>query len=382
MKIVFNRQMISTATAPLMCAVSGKSTLTATEGILIEASEDGTCVMTTFDLEKGMRITVNADVKEAGSAVINAQKFSQTMKVMDGDEVELTVDQKLSATISCGTSQHKMGALEGASFPALPKLREDHGLVIKQKVLRDMLSRVSYAMAVNDQRPVLNGCFVKITGDQLMVVSCDSFKLAKCVTTAEMENKNEDGSELNFSFIIPVKTVNELTRMLSDNEEDTVLVHPSRKNIVFELGDMTFFSRLVDGDYIDYDRIILKNHRIFITANRNRLISALERAALVTDERIAGSVRSHVKLQLDGGVLQITATSVAGSTYDDLDVKQEGDPIVIAFNNRFLIDSVRACDAENVRISLTTPLTSINIEPADGEETENVFMLLPVRMKD
>jgi DNA polymerase-3 subunit beta len=113
------------------------------------------------------------------------------------------------------------------------------------------------------------------------------------------------------------------------------------------------------------------------------MISALERAALVTEEKIAGSVRSHVKLEFEDSVLKVSAVSTLGSTYDEIETKQEGDRILIAFNNRFLIDSLRASDAEKVRISMTSALTSINIEPAEAdEESTDLFMLLPVRMKE
>ena len=157
----------------------------------------------------------------------------------------------------------------------------------------------------------------------------------------------------------------------------------SRKNIVFNIGDMVFFSRLIEGQYIDYDRIILKTHRNFAVVNREKMIAALERAALITEEKIAGSVRSHVKLAFDGGVLMIFALSTLGSTYDEIDIEQEGERIVIAFNNRFLLDSLRASDAENIRISMTSALTSINIEPTEADEDcTDLFMLLPVRMKE
>ena len=117
--------------------------------------------------------------------------------------------------------------------------------------------------------------------------------------------------------------------------------------------------------------------------DKQTFVSALERAALVTEERIAGSVRSHVRLEVCGGLLKISATSASGSTYDEIAVEHEGPDLVIAFNNRFLIDSVRACDADKIRISMSSALTSINIEPSDAEEgKEEVFMILPVRMKD
>ncbi len=381
MKIVFNRQEICNAVAPLMCAVSGKSTLTAVEGILFEAKEDNTCVLTTFDLEKGVRIEITAEVEEPGCYIINAQKFVQTIRVMEGETVTLSVNEKLGAEIVSANSSHKMNALAGADFPEIPRLTSPNGFTVKQSVLRQMLSKVMYAMGVNDQRPVLNGCHFKIAGNTLYLVSCDSFKLAKCNVTTEIDSFTAQGGS-DFSFIIPCKTVNELYRMLDSDEEATVTVYTSRKNIVFNLDSMIFFSRLIDGDYIDYNRIIVTTHRITVCVDRTVLIGALERAALVTEERIAGSVRSHVKLTVAGDYLKISATSTAGSTYEELYVEHEGDDLVIAFNNRYLIDSLRACTADRIKLSMTSPLSSINIEPCEQGEDKELFLLLPVRMKD
>ncbi|MBQ1233775.1 MAG: DNA polymerase III subunit beta [Clostridia bacterium] len=381
MKIVFNRQEICNAVTPLMCAVSGKSTLTAVEGILFEAKEDNTCVLTTFDLEKGVRLTIQAQVEQPGSYIINAQKFVQTIRVMEGETVTLTVNDKLNAEIVSAKSSHKMNALSGADFPEIPRLTSQNGFKIRQSVLKDMLSKVMYAMGVNDQRPVLNGCHFKIAGTTLHLVSCDSFKLAKCNVTTDIEAFTVQGNS-DFSFIIPSKTVGELYRMLENDEDATVTVYTSRKNIVFDLDHMIFFSRLIDGEYIDYNRIIMTNHRITVELDRAVLIGALERAALVTEERIAGSVRSHVKLTVDGDFLKISATSTAGSTYEELAIDHEGDDLVIAFNNRYLIDSLRSCTADRIRLSMTSALSSINIEPAVQSEDKELFLLLPVRMKD
>lgn len=388
MKIIFNRQKISTEIAPLMCAVSGKSTITATEGILMEAKAPDTVTMTTFDLEKGVRIVVNTKVEEEGSFIINAQKFLQTMRVMDSDEVTLTVDDKKTATIvnESGSSSYRMIALDAHDFPDLPRLLTDKGFIIGQKAFRDLIGKVSHAIGVNDQRPVLNGCYFRIEGNRMLAVACDSFKLAKCAVRTDLENKNTDGSDLNFSFNIPVKTVTEIEKMLSDKDEDKVRVYVSRKNIVLEFEDRTFFSRLIDGEYIDYDRIILKNHTIIVRVGKDALVSALERAALVTEERIAGSLRSYVKLNLEGDRLKISAVSTMGSTYEELEVEHEGGDLVIAFNNRYLIDSVQASGADRVKISMSSPLSSINIEPAEDDTAsdaeEELFMLLPVRMKE
>ena len=385
MKIVFRRDVISAAVAPLMSGVSTKMTLAATEGILIEASLPSTCVMTTYDIEKGVRITIEADVIEAGSAIVSASKFSQIVRVMDGD-ITLTVDDRNCATIVSGRSSHSMTALPAKDFPEIPRLTSTQGFVAPQKVVRSMMAKCLYAMGVNDQRPVLNGLFFSVTGGKLHMVSCDSFKMATCATQTDLYGLESDLTVEDTRFILPNKSVNELYKLLNDKDEEAIVtVYTSRKNIIFVMGELTFFSKLIEGEYIDYNRIILRNHRITVFADRESVISALEHAALITEEKVAGSVRSHVRLEAQGNILKISATSGTGSSYDEVAIGHEGDDLVIAFNNRYLIDSLRACQADRVKLSMSSPLSSINIEPNDEDRCatdEDLFMLLPVRMKD
>ena len=385
MKFVFRRDVISAAVAPLMSGVSTKMTLAATEGILIEASLPNTCVMTTYDIEKGVRITIEADVIEAGSAIVSASKFSQIVRVMDGD-ITLTVDDRNCATIVSGRSSHTMTALPAKDFPEIPRLTSTQGFVAPQKVVRSMMAKCLYAMGVNDQRPVLNGLFFSVTGGKLHMVSCDSFKMATCATQTDLYGLESDLTVEDTRFILPNKSVNELYKLLNDKDEEAIVtVYTSRKNIIFVMGELTFFSKLIEGEYIDYNRIILRNHRITVYADRESVISALEHAALITEEKVAGSVRSHVRLEAQGNILKISATSGTGSSYDEVAIGHEGDDLVIAFNNRYLIDSLRACQADRIKLSMSSPLSSINIEPNDEDRCatdEDLFMLLPVRMKD
>ncbi len=383
MKIIFNRQSAANTVAPLMCATGGKSVLAISEGILIEAQSPDICIFTTYDMEKGLRTTVEAKVIEGGSYIINAQKFIQTLRVMEGDEVTLTVDDKLIACIASGRSSHKMSALKGSDFPTLPELTSELGFEITEAVLRRMIGKTMYAMGINDQRQVLNGCYFRIHGNSLMVVACDSYRLAKCSIETKLENRNSDGSELRFSFIIPAKTISELYKLISDDEEKRVRIYMMRKHIIMQIDDITFFSRLIEGEYIDYDRIIITSHKIRAVLDRDELVSALDRAALVTEERIAGSVRSHVKLEFSNGIIKISANSSAGSTYDELEAEHDGGEIVIAFNNRYLIDSLHSVSTEKVKLALSSPLTSMNIEPVDTEEgVSEIYMLLPVKMRE
>jgi len=386
MKIVFRKDIISAAVAPLMSGVSTKMTLAATEGILIEADLPNVCVMTTYDIEKGVRITVEADVIEAGSAIISASKLSQIVRVMDGGDITLTVDDRNCATIVSGRSSHTLTALPAKDFPEIPRLTSSQGFIAPQRVVKSMMSKCMYAMGVNDQRPVLNGLFFSVSEGTLHTVSCDSFKMATCATETDILGIDGTSVVEDTKFILPNKSVNELYKLLNDKDEEAIVtVFLSRKNIIFVMGDITFFSKLIEGEYIDYNRIILRNHRIKLFLDREALISALEHAALITEEKVAGSVRSHVRLEAEGSVLKISATSGTGSAYDEVAVGHEGDDLIIAFNNRYLIDSLRACNAERIKISMSTALSSINIEPNDDDTPEgdhDLFMLLPVRMKD
>ncbi len=382
MKIVFNRQEISNKIAPLMSVVSGKSTLTAVEGILIEANSPDCCTLTAFDLEKGIKITVDADVIEQGSYIINAQKFNQTLRVMNGEEITLTVDNKLGVVFECGKSSHRTGALKAEDFPEIPDLQSEKGFIVNQAQFKKMLSKVSYAMGVNEPRPVLNGCFIKTEEGKMNIVACDGFKLAVCSAESELKKLENSDRGVEFSFIVPVKSVNEIVKLLSDDEEDTVTVYMSHKNMVIAFEGLTFFTRLIVGEFVDYNRIIIKNHKIEVKASKQELLAALEKASLITEERIAGSVRSHVRIEACGDILKVSAVSSAGSIYDELNIEHAGDDISIAFNNRFLIDSVRACRSETIKLSMSSPLMGINVEPCDEESGSELFMLLPVRTRD
>ena len=383
MKIIFNRQELINSIAPLLCAVPNKGPFPEVECIHMNAENPGEVVLTSFDLEKAVRVKCEATVLETGCYAINANKLFQMLKVMDGEEITITVNAKLETTLVSGKSTQKMSALSAEGFPAIPAINNKSlRYEISCPLLKKMIAKVSFAMGVNDQRYILNGAYFRVEEDKLMVVACDGFKMAKCSTKADIVNKSEDNTQVRYSYIVPAKTVQELYRMLPDGEDDRVMMHMSRKYLICYFENMTFYTRLIEGEYIDYDRIILKTHKIFINVNRDRLLGALERAAVVTEERIAGSVRSHVRVEVAGDVMKVSAVSAAGSIYDEFEIEHEGDDLSIAFNNRFLIDSIRACRSQTVKISMSSPLMSINVEPCDEEEGSELFMLLPVRTRE
>ena len=382
MKIIFDRKELCNLFPPLMCAVANRSTIQATEGILIEAGEDNTCTLTSYDTEKGIILHTDTVFCTPGKYVINAQKFFQISKVMSGDQIELDIDDKLTAKISCGNSSYKIAALPGGDFPTVPDISRDRSFIISQGLLKKMINKVSYAIGNDETRPIINGCFCHVEENRLTVVSCDTINLAKCSSSSQIENKNANGQPLDYRFVIPSKTINELVRLISDDDEDTMQVFVTRRYIVFIIGDITFFSRLIDGEYLDYNRVIVKDHKINVIVDRAEFTSALERASLVTEEKIAFTVRAHVKLNFVGDTLKVVAESTQGSTYDEIKIEHEGEDILIAFNNRYLLTGMRCCGGEKIKLSLSSALTGMNVEPVENNDEHNeFFMFLPLRMK-
>lgn len=381
MKITFRKSVLLDGLYPAMSTVSTRNTISSIEGVLIETMEGNTVRLSTYDMNKGIRILIEAEeVLEGGSYIINAQRLLQIVKVMTDELVTIEVDARYNARVSSGKSQFSLFALKGSDFPSLPELKGDRGFAIKSALLKKGINKILHSVAENDTRPMLCGANFKIGEGRIELVSCDSYTLSKYTLYGEIEDIGNDSS-MNASFIVPGHALNELIRLLPDGEDHVTEFYMTRKHCIIEIDNMVFFTRMIDGDYIDYKRILPKEQTIFIKIKREEFLRSLERATLVADEKIQGSGRSHVKLTLDGNVMTVTSNSVNGNVYDEIVCEHDGDGIEIGFNCRFLINSVRAAEGEELSITMKSPSQSITIEPVEKDEKNDFYyMVLPVRM--
>ncbi len=380
MKIVFSKQKLLDKLYPAMGTVSTKNTIPSLEGVLMETLGQNKVRLSTYDMNKGVRATLEAeDVIEEGSYIINASRLLSILKVLSGDTVTIEVDENFHAKISAGRASFSLSALRGSDFPSLPELSGSRGFALPAGVLKDMIARVLHSVAEQDSRPMLCGAFFRIGAGQMEVISCDSYTLSRCSVLCPLRDIGEV-SVLDFSFLIPGHALNELVRILGD-EEETVSVMIARKHAIFSFRDIVFFTRMIDSEYIDYERIIPKDQTIHVTVERERLLEALERAGLIAEERIQGSGRSYVKIILDGDRMILTSTSVNGNVFDELPIEHEGDNLEIGFNCRYLINSIRAATGEKIRLDFRSPTQSVTVTPLEEEEKRKYFyMILPVRM--
>lgn len=383
MKITFQKSVLESVVGDSMGSVSDKNAIPVVEGIRFKTESDGICTITTYDLEKGFKAEVLCDIKEGGNYVINAQKLNRIIKYMPDQYITLSVDANCKATITSGRSKFELHAMDGESFPSLPELTGDKGFSISGEILKKMISQVSFAIATTEQRPVLCGALFEITDDRLKIVSCDGNRLAIREKICSLENKNKDGSLLNMKFVVPGKTLNQLIRLISD--DDIVSIYLGRKHVIFTLDNKTFFSRLIDSEYINYNQVIHEQKTISVKMNRMDFYSSLERASLVTEDKTLGQAKSYARCNFEGGYLKISSVSVTGSVYDEVPIDKEGDDIVIGFNCRFLLDTLKAIENDKINIWLVNPLRSIIIVPDESEKAEDeeyLYMVSPVKLKE
>lgn len=381
MKFTVLKSVLLDNLTPAMGTVSNKNTITAIEGVLIETLDDGNVRLSTYDMNKGVRATFTpSEIEREGRCIINAQRFYQTVKVLPEQDITIDVNDKFSCTISSGKASFSMYAMSADEFPILPELTTEQGFSIQGKILRKMISKVSHSIAEQDIRPMLRGAFFNFNGNNLEVVSCDSYTLSKCEINCDI---NYFGlSDNKYSLIIPGHALSEMMKILNDTD-DTVDVYLTRKHAVINCSDMIFFTRTIDSEYIDYNRIIPKDNDIKVTVERERLLSGLERANIIAEEKIQGSGKSYVKIKAEDRYLTLTSSSVNGKVFDEMDCVHENGDIEIGFNCRYLINSVKASEGEKIILSMKSPTQAITIEPAEKNDEFNYFyMILPVRMND
>ena len=366
---------------PAMGTVSNKNTITAIEGILIEALDNSKIRISSYDMNKGFRATIDAiEIERQGKFIINAQRLYQTVRVLPDDDITIDVNDKLNCEISCGKASFSMFAHKGEDFPNLPDLVTDTGFAVSADVMKKMIGKVAHSIADQDKRPMLCGAFFKITNEGMEVVSCDSYRLSKCNIKCDIKSISA-GSDIDLSFIIPGHALGELSKVLADGKEEDVNVYVSRKHAIVNKDNVIFFTRTIDSEYIDYNRMIPRENTIVVNIDRERLLSGLERANIIAEEKIQGSGKSYVKISVSDQYLALTSSSVHGCVNDEMDCIHEGEDIEIGFNCRYLIDSVKVAEGENIYIKFKNPNQAITIEAVECDESFSYFyVIVPVRM--
>jgi len=382
MKIIFEKNTLLSAIHPAMSCVSNVNTIPTIKGINLNCSEEGKCIVTSYDLEKGFRCEIPCETQKPGNYIINADTLIKIVNAMPSGYITFEVDANNVTKISSGKSEFEIYAMNGSDFPQLPVLTGDKGFHISKGVLKDMIQKTKFAIAQNDMRPELNGAFFKIEGSKITVVSCDGSKMAIREQTADIKRNEEEESSLDMKFIIPGKTLDKLTSFLSDSD-DTVSIRLTRKYVIFRFDNEVFFSRLIENEYIDYNRFLPKSSNTTVNIDCEAFLGALERASLVTEDKTMGQSKSILRCNFEDNMLKISSVSASRKVSYEVIIEKQGADIMIGFNCSYLLAALRAADSEKLKLSLTSSLMGMTIQPLEAEEESNfTFLVLPVKIKE
>jgi DNA polymerase III subunit beta len=347
--------------------VERRHTLPILANVLIRKT-GSTLQLTTSDLEIQIRTSAELD-GDSGSftTTIGARKLIDILRTMPADQTVSLESSAAKVILKGGKSKFTLQTMPAEDFPLVQE-SANFGPVfsVPQKTLKDLLGQVSFAMAVHDIRYYLNGILFVAEGKQLSLVATDGHRLAFSSATLDVEVPRQD-------VILPRKTVIEMQRLLSD-VEGAIEMQFANNQAKFSFDGMQFVTKLVEGKFPDYNRVIPKNHKNIISLGRVALLASLQRTAILTSDKFKG-----VRLNIDPGTLRVASNNAEQEeAFDELDIDYSGDSIEMGFNVTYLIDALTNMTQEMVRIELSDSNSSALLTIPDNASFK--YVVMPMRI--
>lgn len=367
MKFSCEKALLQAAISTTSRAVSPKSSIPALEGILLEAGSD--LRLTGYNLETGIRTIVPADIREEGTLVLGARLFGEIVRKLPDDIVTFQSENYM-VNIKCGMSEFNILGTDPEEFPELPTVEYQNSLILPQSRLKAMISQTLFAVSDNESRPIHTGSLFEVDSEGLTIVSVDGYRLA---LRHESIDKKE-GAE-TFSFVVPGAALSEVEKICSDVDEPASVTQGAR-HVMFKVGDTMLVSRRLEGEFLAYRQAIPRNNTIHVEGDTRALLSSIDRVSLIISDKL----KNPLRCVFDSNLLKISTKTAIGDAYDECPLSGDGGGLEIGFNNKYLMDALKAAPADKVRLELTTGVSPCVILPTEGEENF-LYMVLPVRLK-
>ena len=334
------------------------------EGILFESCDEG-LRLTCTDLALGIETTIPASFAEEGRVVLPGKLLCEVVRKLPSGTAEFSISDRLQTTIRCASSRTTITGMNPVEYPELPQV-EGPSFTMSQGVLRDMVGRTIFAIAVDESRPILTGCLMEIGKSEMRVVALDGFRLA-------LRSEPIDGPDKEVSAVVGGRVLGDIAKILSDTEEPVSLCF-SRSHLQLNLGNTHIVARLLEGEFIRYRQILPEEWQSRVTVSRSELSSAIDRASLIARE----GKNNLVCFKIDGETLDVTSNSEMGDVEEKIGVTTEGKDITIAFNVRYITDVLKALSDEEVVMRFNSNVSPCVICPTQGERY--LYLVLPVRV--
>lgn len=343
--------------------VVSHTTLPILYNVLVTAEKDKINLFAT-DLSISIKCPLQAAVTQTGSCSFNARMLFNIIRELPQDNVEFQIEDKNRAIIQCGQSSYKLLGISADEFPALPPFQTAHSFTIDQALFKDVLQKTNYAASNDESRLILNGVFMGIKSQKLIVVATDGRRLA--LTEKDVEIPDDQ----KIDFVIPTKTINELIKILQ--EEGTIKISLTQNMVSFEMEGCTIISKLIEGVYPNYQQVIPSQCDERITIERESLLGALRRTAIISNER-----NPSVKIIISKNQLQVLASNAeVGEASEQIPVKYSGKSITMTFNPNYFIDPLKSLSSDDIAIEFTDELSPAVIK----SNIPFIYVLMPLRI--
>ena len=358
---------IADAVNSVQRAVNAKSTMPILEGIHISAQSD-MIVLYGTDNEIGIECTFPARIQEPGETVVNARLFYDIARNLPDGAVTIETIDDTKIRITSGGSVYVIFSIQTDAFPSFPQVEPVNVYSIDQFTLKRMFAQTSFAIGTDESRKVLTGLFLESGGGELRAVAVDGFRIALRTNTVEP-------APSEIKMIIPSRTVSELLRIIPSAMGELRL-YGGDNQAVIEFGNCRMYTRIIDGEFFNYKYILPSEYRTQVTIDKQRLLEAIERASLIISSDL---VRLYpVLLKVSDDTILIHALSDRGNADEEIGIEMTGDPIEVALNPRYVIETLRAIDDETIVIRFTTKFGQCVIRPVNNDSY--TYLILPVKV--
>jgi len=339
------------------------------EGVLIEAEGDGVN-LTCSDGSLTIETNIPAEVREEGRAVLPGKLFTELARKLPGGEVTIKVGDNHAASIRCMSSKSNLAGMNPVEYPEMAGVEQGVTVKIPQKQLREMISRVVFAIATDESRQILTGCLLEVTANEARMVALDGFRLAiqKVFQPFELPAGKD-----TLKAVIPGRVLNELSKILAEEDEFcTLLIDKTRMQASF--GNTKLSTVLLAGEYIDYRKILPLSFKTTAKADRVGVQNAIDRASLMARE----GKNNLIRMAFSADTLSITSNAELGDVLEELDASLTGDPLEIAFNAKYITDVIRNITDDDLCMHFNSNVSPCVVSPAEGDQY--LYLILPVRV--
>ena len=368
MRFTCEKNMLVTGLNIAGRTVAQKSSLSVIEGILCKAGQG--LSLTGYNMETAITYEIDADVSDMGQCILPAKLFGDIIRRLPEGPVTVVVDENYKVSIRAGYASFTISAESAEDYPELPDVGDGREIYIPQNKLKELISGTIFAVSENQGRPIHTGVKFEVTNDAITAVAVDGFRLARRTFHPE----EGTGRELN--FVVPAAGLKEVEKILTDVEDNAAFTLGT-KHILFQVGKATLVCRLLEGEFLDWRRVVPSNCPIKMVANVGDLASSVERVGLIVSEKYKSPVRCVFGNQ---ELLMRTSTTI-GAAEDRCSLAGDGQELEIGFNVRYLAEALRVIPSEEVTLELTNGLSPIVLTPVDEKE-DFAYMVLPVRIKN